>query len=45
MPDFKIKKSPIHGKGVFATKNLAKNQIIGTVIKYKYIFFPVISYS
>ena len=41
MNNYNIKQSNIHGKGVFSTKKIKKNQSIGEVIYYKYYIIPV----
>ena len=38
-----VKKSQIHGNGIFASTTILKNEIIDNVIKYKYYFIPYIS--
>ena len=37
-----IKKSKIHGKGIFIKESIKKNKILGIGIEYKY-FFPKIT--
>jgi SET domain-containing protein len=43
MTKFVIKDSKIHGKGVFAKKNLKKNEIIGLGIRFVLGFIPYIT--
>tara|TARA_B100001287_G_scaffold276791_1_gene289501 strand:+ start:600 stop:911 length:312 start_codon:yes stop_codon:yes gene_type:complete len=40
---YKIKKSPIHGKGVFPKTKINKNEIIGVGIKYSFFGIPIIT--
>lgn len=40
---YRIKKSKIHGKGVFAKKSLKEDDIVGLGIRFNWGFFPVIT--
>lgn len=41
--DWKIKKSKIHGKGVYTTRKFSKNEKIGVGIDFWYGFFPFVT--
>lgn len=41
--NFVIKRSEIHGNGVFTTKNFQLGEIIGIGIEYSFYFFPRIT--
>jgi len=40
---FKIKKSKIHGKGVFSNRKLFKNEVVGVGIKFFLYFYPIVT--
>lgn len=41
--DIKIKKSNIHGLGIFAQNKINKNKTIGVGIEYKFFTIPIIT--
>ena len=40
---YEIRKSKIHGEGIFATRKINKDEVIGIPLYLKYYFIPVIT--